>query len=157
MISTNQLSIFIWSCAFGIIPGILYDIFRFLRASGFNTKLQIYIQDIVFMCLCAILTFLFAIGFNMGIARFYMYLGESIGMLTYRFTFGEISIKLFKLIYQIVRMILEFIKRQTEHVEKFGIKIFLKIKKIALYFLEKIKKIKDLKINLKKRKFESSR
>ena len=33
------------------------------------------------MCLCAILTFLFAIAFNMGIARLYMYLGEAIGML----------------------------------------------------------------------------
>lgn len=140
---SDQLSIFIWSCAFGVLLGIFYDIFRFIRAAGFNSKLHVYIQDIVFMCFCSLFTFLFTAAFNKGDVRFFIVLGEFLGLLLYRYTVGEFTIRLFKLTVKIIRTTVNFISKQIDRMEKFAKKLIHKLYETIKRCMNKLAKIKS--------------
>ena len=45
----QQIQLFVYSVLCGIIIGILNEPFRFLRYAGFNSKTEVFIQDIIFI------------------------------------------------------------------------------------------------------------
>ena len=145
----EQLNIFLWSCAFGFCLGIIYDIFRFLRVLKFKSKLQIYIQDILFMCILGLCTFIFTTAFNFGQIRFYIILGEIIGIVSYRYTLGELTIRLFKFLYHICSLIFKFLESQlikSEHlIINLAQKLFIKFKAVSLTFKSKIQNLNNRK------------
>ncbi len=152
---SEQLSIFIWSCAFGVILGIFYDIFRFIRAAGLNSKLHVYIQDIVFMCFCSLFTFLFTTAFNQGDVRFFIVLGEFLGLLLYRYTVGEVTIRLFKIALKCIKATVNFLNKQINKLEKIIKDVIYKIYQSIKRFAEKLMKIKT-KIKTKNQSAENS-
>lgn len=141
---SEQLSVFVWSCAFGVILGVFYEIFRFARLAGLNSKLHVYIQDIIFMCICSVLTFLFTVGFNKGKIRFFILLGELLGLLLYRYTIGEFTIKIFKLFLTLIHFVIAVITKLSDRISK-------KLKELQISALKVIKKITVKVKNLKEK------
>lgn len=123
----SQLQIFWYSCFFGIILGIVYDIFRIIRMF-FTCKIwNIFIQDILYFLIAGILSFIFILSVNFGEVRFYILAGEAMGWIVYYLTLGEvmnkISYKISRSIKNIFIKIYEIILRvSTLLVSKIGLK-----------------------------------
>lgn len=146
---SEQLNIFLWSCAFGFCFGIIYDVFRFLRVLKFNSKIQIYIQDILFMCCFGLYTFLFTATYNFGEIRFYIVLGEFLGLISYRYTLGELTIRIFTFLYKIVITIFSLLEIQFKKLEQLIINIIHKISlKIHGGFIALTSKFKKANIKM---------
>ncbi len=122
--SFPQWQIFLICLAWGIPCGVFYDFFRFLRKAGLNSKTAVAVQDIIFMCLCAVWLFLLACALNFGIVRVYMALGFFGGALIYRFTVGIFSGRLldflvlnasriFGKVKRLIKTIFSFFCKQT--------------------------------------------
>ena len=93
----NQTLIFFLAAAAGAVLGVVYDIFRFLRAMGLCSFVHTFIQDILFMSIAAVCAFFFAVAYNNGEVRVYTVAGHLYGLLAYRFTIGLLTGRLFHL------------------------------------------------------------
>lgn len=89
-----QMRSFGLSVAVGICIGIVYDLFRIMRLASVNNKYAVVVQDVVFWCFAAIVSFLFGFVVNNGTFRFYFAVGEALGFAFYYFTFGAAVIKM---------------------------------------------------------------
>lgn len=108
---SNQIYIFLFAVIFGLILGVINDIFRFIRYLGFKSKISVFLQDVIYMSICGLLTFLFLLAFNNGEIRYFPLIGEFFGLVIYRYTIGLFTYKLFKFIVSFFRWILLFIKK----------------------------------------------
>ena len=118
----DQISLFLYACLLGIGFGIYYDIFRFAREIGFNSDINILIQDIFFTVSIAPATFLFFTAFNNGVIRIFAIAGQFGGLLLYRYTFGVLTMKIFKVLVIPVRAIINLIRKPFRTFEVFLIK-----------------------------------
>lgn len=84
----QQWQILLICLGFGIPCGVLYDVFRLLRKAGLNSNLAVFIEDTIFMCLCAVWLFLLASAMNFGVVRWYMAAAFFGGVILYRVTLG---------------------------------------------------------------------
>lgn len=65
----DQTMDFLLALAFGAGLGAFYDVFRILRALIPTGKIVIFFQDLLYWCICGVLTFLFILGVNAGEIR----------------------------------------------------------------------------------------
>ena len=101
----QQIQLFVYSVLCGIIIGILNEPFRFLRYAGFNSKTEVFIQDIIFMSANAIITFFFTLCFNKGDVRFFIRFGELAGFLLFRYSIGMLTGYVFGFIFFVIKKI----------------------------------------------------
>ncbi|MGN0551499.1 MAG: spore cortex biosynthesis protein YabQ [Acutalibacteraceae bacterium] len=107
----SQIQVFLFAVIFGLLLGVLYDLFRFLRILGLNGKIHILILDVLFLSLCACASFIFAVAFNEGEIRGFTLLAHLCGILLYRFSVGILTGKLFVLLSLFLKRIFQlFIK-----------------------------------------------
>lgn len=110
-----QLYTFVASICLGAALGVFYDFFRFLRTIGFNSKVQVFIEDLVFSLVLTVVVFLFSIGYNSGETRFFTLMGHLMGFLAFRFTIGRVTIKIYSIIAKVFlvafRLISNFFKK----------------------------------------------
>ena len=127
----NQIQIFVCSIVCGVLTGILNEPFRFMRYIGFNTKTEIFIQDILFMSISGFVTFFFALCYNNGDVRFFIIAGELSGFLLFRYTAGILSGKIF-------HFLVRLFSRAGERIKKVFNVILTRIVKIMVWLLLKI-------------------
>ena len=108
---SQQVVIFLYAVLCGLIIGVLNEPFRFLRYSGFNSKTDVFIQDIIFMIISAFITFFFSLCYNKGDVRFFILVGELFGFLLFRYTIGLITGKMFYGIIFSIKLVFSFIKK----------------------------------------------
>lgn len=108
---SQQLSIFLYAVVCGVIIGVINEPFRFMRYSGFNGNIDVFIQDIIFMSVSAVITFFFSLCYNRGEVRFFIIFGEIMGFLLFRYTIGLLTGKLFWLINFILKFLITTIKK----------------------------------------------
>ncbi len=119
----EQGEIFYFAFLFGIILGVFYDFFRFLRYLGFNSKSAVIVWDIVFMSACSVLCFLFAQVTVNGKLRFFTLFAHFCGMISYRYSFGLLS----GAVFAFVEKILIKIKTMLTAIIGFVQNVFLKV------------------------------
>lgn len=92
---SQQLRLFTLSLGLGFLLGIVYDLFRSLRLIFSRTpgKYTLFVQDIIYVILCAVITFLFLLSENYGEIRAYVLAGEIIGFFAYYFTIGVLTMR----------------------------------------------------------------
>lgn len=122
----EQTEIFLYSLGFGFLLGILYDVFRTLRLIISNSRLFVFIWDLLYFAVCSFLTFCFIMVIDSGKLRIYVALGEILGWLIYYFSFGSIAMK-------VSNAVIRFFSRIFEAV-------FKPIKRIFVWFCKKIRK-----------------
>lgn len=73
--------VFLKSIGIGYFLGILYAAFKLLRVMGLRQTAVVFLQDILFFIISAIVVFLFVFDTNAGVFRFYIISGILIGFL----------------------------------------------------------------------------
>ena len=83
---------------FGLFIGAFYDVFRLLRAMGFNSARAVFLQDICFMACASAACFMFAQTTVHGRFRLFIMIGHASGAVAYRVTAGIVTGVLFRVI-----------------------------------------------------------
>ena len=136
-----QLKLFLLSLGAGFLLGIVYDILRTIRLTFSKGKVIIFIFDVLYFIIFALLTFLFFLATNKGEFRSYMILGEILGWLFYYFSFGLAAKSFTNAFVKLLHTIFKFIFKVISAPFLFVFKVFLKIKdKFSGFFQKVIKK-----------------
>lgn len=109
-ISVNgQITAVIYSLVLGAVLGIFYDIIRVFRKTGLNSFAAVFICDVFFFAVSAVVTFIFLVGATNGEIRGYVIFSCAVGFIVYRLTLSKVVFylicKLFGLISFVTRLI----------------------------------------------------
>ena len=80
---TRQLAELMYSAAFGLIPGLAFDLFRTIRAVAGKSRLVVNIADLLYWLGVSALLFLFGITVVTEGFRWHILLGISAGLFVY--------------------------------------------------------------------------
>ena len=94
----EQGEIFRFAFLFGLLLGVLYDLFRLLRAMGFDSRSAVFFQDVAFMACSAVLCFMFAQTTVHGRFRMFIMAGHLLGFAAYRVTLGIVTGRVYSLL-----------------------------------------------------------
>ncbi|MCQ4022275.1 MULTISPECIES: spore cortex biosynthesis protein YabQ [unclassified Ruminococcus] len=150
--SFPQWQIFLFCLAWGLPVGVLYDVFRFLRKAGLNSKIALVVEDVVFMCICAVWLFLLACAVNLGIIRFYMGAAFFGGAILYRLTLGVLTGKCFDSIILFFTTVYRAVKRIIKRIFSFFCKQTGKITVIFCFLQKKYKEKSKNRLKVKSNK-----
>ncbi|NLN56146.1 MAG: hypothetical protein GX148_07615 [Clostridiales bacterium] len=115
-----QHYLFLTSLLAGVVCGIVYDVFRILRAFAFKNKIIIFIEDVIYCLFVSAVFMILFYNYSQGRIRFYAFAGVIMGFSAYYFTVG-------KLTYKILELIKKAIKHLTFKAKAFIIKSVNKI------------------------------
>ncbi len=102
LINVSSSTVFIFSILLGVIISVIFDFFMLFNFINKKNRKIIFFSDISFMCIAAILSFLYLLAANYGIFRLYIIIGEAIGFILHRYTLGKLTFKLIKSIYLLI-------------------------------------------------------
>ena len=85
----GELFLVLYSLAFGICVGILYDCFRVSRLVFHLNGIVVFIEDILFCLMVAASYFIFCFLFNHGQVRLYVTVTAILGWFVYYITIGK--------------------------------------------------------------------
>lgn len=77
-----QFDIVIYSLLAGLLTGVLFDAYRIIRGSNIS-KIVIWIEDLLFWMLCAVIIFTFLLYVNYAFLGFYVYLFIFLSLILY--------------------------------------------------------------------------
>ena len=80
LLHSVQIFIFFKSVGLGILLGGFYLLFSAFRYFFSHIWFAVFAEDILFFIVFAVTTFLFLFVYNAGIPRFYVFVGESVGL-----------------------------------------------------------------------------
>ncbi|MCI7767655.1 MAG: spore cortex biosynthesis protein YabQ [Oscillospiraceae bacterium] len=97
----RQAELFLLSVLLGGGMGVLYDVFRALRAifPPLGRVVPTAVCDIIFLLLCGLGIFLFSILCGDGLVRGYYLLGAFLGMTIYLLTAGTVVIGIIRTVF----------------------------------------------------------
>ncbi len=101
----EQSEIFYYAFVYGLGLGAFYDLFRFMRCIGLNSKTAVFMEDISFMVLIAVACSLFSQVTVNGHLRVFTLLAHLLGILSYRYSLGLLSGLLFKTLEKLLNRI----------------------------------------------------
>ena len=131
--SFSQVSASFFAFLLGAGLSLFYDIIRSLRKIGFKSFLIVFLGDILFSFLSAVITFMFLLIFTNGATRAFVLFFEAIGFIACRVTISKVFLKFLMLIFLILKKVFTFISlsllRFSEKTQEFFSKMYLFIKK----------------------------
>lgn len=116
----NEVYVFLWSILVGTVLALIFDFFRLMRRKGKTRNLVVYIQDIIYWLIVAVIIIISAFVTNDGELRGFMFVGYIIGAIFYLFLFSKFFLKIFG-------TILDFIENIGKNCSDFVKKIVGKI------------------------------
>ncbi len=147
--NNTQIISFLMAVLFGTFYCAYYDIFRSIRAAGFNKPVSVFWQDIFFFLTTAIVTFLLMLVYSNGEIRFYILFGILIGFLSFNFTLSRFLRRLFTFV---LKKFIAFFRVLKRSAERLSFKISKVARRIAEFFQKNCKKTAKTLKNLLKRK-----
>ncbi|MBQ4120173.1 MAG: spore cortex biosynthesis protein YabQ [Clostridia bacterium] len=87
--NTSQAISFLYSIILGILFAIIYDFFRSLRKCKQHTILLVFIEDILYFLILAVITFIFLLALTNGQVRAYILIGILLGFLLFVLTLSK--------------------------------------------------------------------
>ena len=123
----NQVYVFFWSILVGVVLALIFDFFRISRRKGTTKNFVVYMQDVLYWIIVAIIIIISAFVTNDGELRGYMFIGYAIGAIFYLILFSKIFIKI---IGGILDFIENIINKSVEQVVKVRDKMNLKKKNV---------------------------
>ena len=124
----EQVYIFLCSVLVGMIMGVVFDFFRALRRNGKTKNIIVYIQDIIFWFIVAVIIITSSFILNNGELRGYMLIGYTLGALMYMLIFSnyiknififilDFFEKIIKKVFKPVSLVLEKLEKKQENLE----------------------------------------
>lgn len=89
----GQLNELFLAGGLGFLLGGFYDVFRVIRLMMKPSAKWVFVQDLLFFSVSAVITFLFALAVNGGEMRLYLFLGLIIGFVAYLCTLGRVVVR----------------------------------------------------------------
>ena len=81
LLHSVKIFVFLKSIGLGTLLGAVYLLNAGVRYLIPHRAAAVFLEDICFFVLCAVLTFLFLFQYNAGVPRGYVFFGEGIGFL----------------------------------------------------------------------------
>lgn len=107
----DQVFIFMSSVLIGVIMGVVFDFFRALRRKGNTKNIIVYIQDIIFWFIVAVIIITSSFILNNGDLRGYMLIGYILGALLYMIILSKYIKGLFIIIMNFLEKGINFITK----------------------------------------------
>lgn len=104
-----QLYTFFLSTVLGLIFCLFYDILRILHKFYIKGFLEVFILDLLYWIVCAVVTFCFLIIRCSGIIRGFVIFGIILGFIVTRFTLSRCFMFVFSKLFKIIFAILHFV------------------------------------------------
>lgn len=137
-----QILSFFRSVVLGVLLCVFYDIIKSLRLTFDFSSVAIFLQDIIYACVSAFVTFLFLLSVTNGEMRGYVIFGVSVGFILSRFTLSRFFCKILKIIFSSIKMLFGGFGRW------FYLKFDLLTEKIIKICKKTLKSVKKLLKNL---------
>ncbi len=119
---TEQVYIFLWSVLVGAVMGVVFDFFRALRRKGNTKNIIVYMQDIVFWFIVAVIIITSSFMLNDGELRGYMLIAYLLGALLYMLILSNYIkgafILLMNLLEDAFKLLLKPFYKLTEKINK---------------------------------------
>lgn len=109
----GQIVTFWIAAALGAVLCLIYDLFRILRYAHRPSKWSAFRQDIVWWCICAVLTYGLMLVRCKGVVRIFALLGEGLGFAAFRFTVSRLLLAAAKPVVRGVNAVVRFVKRKV--------------------------------------------
>ena len=106
VVVAEQTVLFLKACLFGFALGLFYEFFRILRLMVKTGTGTIFLEDLLYWSVCALISFLFILTVNSGQLRIFLLAGIIIGMIVYFFTVGTLVMRASKAIINFIRKVL---------------------------------------------------
>lgn len=117
---TSQVYVFFWSIIIGAILTLIFDIFRLMRRNKESRDIIVYIQDIFFWIIVAIVIIISAFITNSGELRGYMFIGYALGSMFYLLLLSKLFLKIFGTLFDKINSffekIFDFIKEKIKKI-----------------------------------------
>lgn len=113
----EQVYIFLLSIITGVILGVLFDLFRAFRFKGIR-DIWVYVQDVIFWLVTAVIIIASAFLINEGQLRGYMLIGYLLGAGFYMLLFSKFILYILKYIFDGIRKGTNFLLKRFENVFK---------------------------------------
>lgn len=126
---SDECLIFLYSVILGVALGVIFDIFRAIRAIILHNSFFVAFEDILFMLVWTFSLVIFSVELSGGIIRFFCFIGTFLGFIIYFFSIGKIVITF-------IRSISSFVRRCLSSV--FG-RIFAFLKTCFVSVCQKVK------------------
>ena len=94
---------FLYAMLCGLIIGVLYDVFRVMRAVWCGGRIRLFLDDVLFCVLSAVIFVVFCFNASLGVVRLFLAFGTLFGFFGYRFSLGLITVPLVKKLKAFVR------------------------------------------------------
>ena len=101
----NQVYVFFWSILIGAVLTLIFDFFRLMRRNKETRDLIVYIQDIFFWLIVAIVIIISTFITNSGELRGYMFIGYALGSMFYLLLLSNLILKIFGTIFDKIDLI----------------------------------------------------
>lgn len=89
---TKEAKLFFCSVVIGILFGIGYEALRLLRRTVRHNDTAVFIEDFLFVIVCAFWYFVFVHASAWGQIRLFIFIGMALGMALEQLTFGELFV-----------------------------------------------------------------
>lgn len=120
----------------GMLIAFVYDAFRIKRKAVKTSAVIIYVEDLIFWVIVAIIMFAVVYLSNEGEIRGYIFIGSILGVIIYVLIFSKIVMTVFLFILRVIYKIIKFIWT----VITYPFRIILKILSFPAGFILKILK-----------------
>ena len=99
----DELAVMGYAALFGVGLAVLYDVFRILRLLLRPSKGRVFVQDLIFFSLAALLTSIFVYTFHSGKLRLYIFACAAAGAALWYMTLGRIFYRLWRRVADRIR------------------------------------------------------
>jgi len=145
---TDEFYIFLISINYGLIIGLIYDLYRVLRYYSKPKQIKSFIEDLLLWIIISIIFFIFLFRNTDGVIRGFVVLGFIVGFVFYikiisKYNF-PLLIKIFRLIFSVFNEIIHIIIYPYIVLKKFLKKVIKKILLIPKALIKDIKKYRKI-------------
>ena len=114
----EQVYIFLATILVGAVMGIVFDFFRALRRNGNTCNIIVYLQDIIFWLIVAVIIITSSFVLNNGELRGYMLIGYVLGAFIYMLTLSKYIKSFFGFILDLISNGLQILCKPFNMVSK---------------------------------------
>ncbi|HIZ17317.1 MAG TPA: spore cortex biosynthesis protein YabQ [Firmicutes bacterium] len=143
----EQMLTFLFSFIMGIVICLWYDFFRIIRLCHRFRQLHIFIQDILFWAVSALLTFFLLMARYSGELRSYVFVAEITGFIICRLTLSRLIMKISGIIVKFAKRFIRFLGRKLYYplrrfFNRWRIKISINIKSACDKLINSVNNVK---------------
>ncbi len=103
LLLAEELAVMGYAALFGVAVGVFYDLFRVLRLIFRPTAAVVFIEDLLFFSITALLMSIFLFTFHSGVLRLYILVCAAAGAALWYMTLGRVLYRLWRRVADKIR------------------------------------------------------